>query len=201
MELVLVRHALPERIVGAEGDGPADPHLTAHGRMQAARVVGALAAEPVDAVYTSPAMRARDTALPLVEALGIDPVVIAGVDEYASNHPTYIPIEEVKAAGGPEWEALKNGYLGEGVDVSAFKARVVAGFEQIISEHPGGRVVVFCHAGVINVFCGHVAKVEKLFWISPAYASITRISASRDGRRGITSINETAHVRDLLPPH
>lgn len=198
MELVLVRHALPQRIVGAEGDAPADPHLTAHGRMQAARVVGALAAEPIDAVYTSPATRARETALPLVEALGIEPVVAPGVNEYASTHTTYIPVEELRAAGGPEWEALKNGYLGEGIDGSAFKATVAEAFEQIIRDHPGGRVVVFCHAGVINAFCGHIAGVERLFWLAPSYASITRVSASREGRRGITSINETSHVRDLL---
>ena len=39
---------------------------------------------------------------------------------------------------------------------------------------------------------------EKTIWFPPAYCSLTRIAASRDGRRGVISLNETGHVRDLL---
>jgi hypothetical protein len=35
-------------------------------------------------------------------------------------------------------------------------------------------------------------------WFAPDYASVSRIGAARDGRRGVISLNETTHVRDLL---
>ena len=37
-----------------------------------------------------------------------------------------------------------------------------------------------------------------MLWFAPAYASLSRIGAARDGRRGVISLNETGHVRDLL---
>ena len=62
MQLILIRHALPERV--AHGDGThADPGLTPEGHTQAGRLVGALAGEPVDALYTSTMRRAVETCL------------------------------------------------------------------------------------------------------------------------------------------
>lgn len=200
MEIVFVRHALPERIDMPSGvaAGPADPGLTPHGLLQAERVRAALADEAVDGLYTSPMRRARQTAAPLAAERGLEPVVVDGLAEYDREHVTYVPVEQRRAEGGPAWEALKNGELGLGIDAEAFRATVVAAVEGIVAAHPGGRAVLFAHAGVINIYCGAVAGVEKPIWLAPAYASVTRIGASRDGRRGLVSVNETAHVRDLL---
>ena len=85
-----------------------------------------------------------------------------------------------------------------GVDPAAFRARVVEAVERIAARHPGGRAVLFSHAGAINAYAGHVLAQSRTIWFPPAYCSLSRIGAARDGRRGITSLNETAHVRDLL---
>ena len=69
MQLVLVRHALPER-VDAAASGVADPPLTALGERQAHRVVDAVGSG-VEALYCSPMTRARATAAPLAAALGV----------------------------------------------------------------------------------------------------------------------------------
>lgn len=199
MELVLVRHALPVRVDGAPGAGPADPGLAPRGQEQAERVVAALAADPVDAVYVSPALRARQTAQPLLDALGVSPVETAGIAEFDTADPSYVPVEELRAAGDPRWELLRSGNLySAGVDPEAFRARVVDAVEQIVAAHPGGRAVLFTHAGTINAYAGHVLGQERTIWFGPAYCSISRIAAARDGRRGVTSLNETGHVRDLL---
>ena len=61
MHLVLVRHALPERIDPDAVDprtGKADPGLTELGRRQAERLAKALAEPAPDAVYTSTMTRA-----------------------------------------------------------------------------------------------------------------------------------------------
>ena len=199
MEIVLVRHALPVRIDATDDGGPADPGLAERGLEQAARVVQGLARDDVTALYTSPSLRARQTAAPLEQALGMTAEVEEGIAEFDSADNSYVPVEELKAANDPRWHALMKGDLySAGVDPAAFRARVVEAVERIVARHPGGRAVLFSHAGAINAAAGHVLGQERTIWFPPAYCSITRIGAARDGRRGITSLNETGHVRDLL---
>lgn len=199
MELVLVRHALPLRIDATPDGRPADPGLAARGREQAARVLQALRHDHVAAVYCSPAARARETAAPLVEALGLPLVVEPGIDEFDASDPSYVPVEELRAANDPRWQALVRGDLmTASVDPVAFRNRVVAAVEGIVSRHPGERVVLFSHAGVINAYCGHVLGQPRAIWFAPDYASVSRLGAARVGRRGVISLNETTHVRDLL---
>ncbi len=199
MEIVLVRHALPVRVDAAPDGGPADPGLAPRGLEQAERVVHALAGDDVWAVYTSPAARARQTAQPLADALGLEPVVESGIAEFDAADPSYVPIEELRAAGDPRWHALARGDLySVGVDPGAFRARVVTAVEAIAARHTGGRAVLFTHAGACNAYLGHVLGQERSIWFAPAYCSVSRVGAARDGRRGIVSMNETGHVRDLL---
>ena len=199
MELVLVRHALPVRIDATPDGSPADPDLSARGQEQAQRLVAALSPERVEALYTSPSRRARETAAPLEQALGVRAEVDDGLAEFDSGDSSYVPVEELKAAGDPRWKALVAGDLySAGVDPVAFRARVVAAVERIAARHPGGRAVLFSHAGAVNAATGAVLGQEKTIWFAPAYCSLSRIGASRGGRRGIVSLNETGHVRDLL---
>jgi broad specificity phosphatase PhoE len=199
MELVLVRHALPVRIDRTHDGSPADPGLAERGREQAERLVQALSLDTVDALYSSPAARATETAAPLVDKLGLPLALENGIAEFDVNDPSYVPVEELRAANDPRWQALVRGdLLNAGVDPVAFRNRVVAGVEGIVSHHPGERVVLFTHSGTINAYCGHVLGQPRAMWFAPDYASITRIGAARDGRRGVISLNETAHVRDLL---
>ena len=199
MELVLVRHALPVRVDATPDGAPADPGLAPRGREQAGRLVAALAHDRVDGVYTSPSRRARETAVPLEQALRTRAEVDEGLAEFDSRDGSYVPVEELKAAGDPRWAALARGDLySAGVDPVAFRARVVASVERIAARHPGGRVVLFSHAGAINAAAGAVLGQERTIWFAPDYCSLTRIAAARDGRRGVVSLNETGHVRDLL---
>jgi 2,3-bisphosphoglycerate-dependent phosphoglycerate mutase len=200
MELVLVRHALPVRIDATPDGSPADPGLAELGRQQAERLLHALQLDEVAALYSSPAARALETAVPLAEQLGLALEVEEGLAEFDAGDPSYVPVEELRAANDPRWAALVRGDLmGADIDPVAFRNRVVAGVERVVSRHPGERVVCFTHAGTINAYAGHVLGQPRAMWFAPAYASLTRIGAARDGRRGVISLNETTHLRDLLP--
>ncbi|MCY4631289.1 MAG: histidine phosphatase family protein, partial [bacterium] len=52
MKLILIRHALPERVENS--DGPADPGLTDVGHEQARRLAAWLQGEHIDHVASSP---------------------------------------------------------------------------------------------------------------------------------------------------
>ena len=199
MEIVLVRHALPVRVDASPDGGTADPGLSDRGQQQSHRVLQALAGEDVAAVYSSPLARARETAAPLADALGLAVQVVDGLKEFDSDDSSYVPIEELRASGDPRWERLRRGELySAGVDPVAFRARVVAAVESVVPHHPGGRAVLFSHAGTINAYAGHVLGQVRPIWFAPTYCSLTRVGAARDGRRGVLSLNEAGHVRDLL---
>jgi 2,3-bisphosphoglycerate-dependent phosphoglycerate mutase len=194
MELILVRHAEPVKIVDA--DGPADPVLAERGVKQAERLAAYLGEEPVGAVWSSPMQRARETAAPLAAALGVDVVVDSELAEWDREATSYIPIEELKASGDGRWAAMVEGSFEEsGVDPVAFREGVVTAIEHIITGNPGGSVAVVCHGGVINVYLAHILGIERPLWFEPKYTSIHRVLASRRGDRSLQALNETAHLR------
>lgn len=196
MELVLVRHAQPVRVEQGTVAGPADPRLSEAGHRQADRLADWLAAEPIDAVLTSPLRRARETAAPVAAALGVTADIVAGVAEYDASAGEYIPIEELRAAKDERWFATIEGRWADvgGVDPHEFQRLVVPAVEELVERFRGQRVVVVTHGGVLNVYLAHVVGTEQLLWFHPEYTSISRVVAARTGQRSLATLNETAHL-------
>ncbi len=197
MELLLIRHGEPVRVApGESGGGPVDPPLTPHGRAQTERLAAWLAAEPVDHVVTSPLRRATETAAPLADAHGVEAEVLDGLLEYDARADHYIPAEELRVTRDERWVAMIEGrwedFGGERPDL--FRARIVPCLDALIGRFPGGRVAAVCHGGVINVYLAHLLGIDRHLWFEPAYTSINRVAASRDGYRSVTTLNETAHL-------
>jgi probable phosphoglycerate mutase len=196
MELILVRHAQPVRVEQGTVTGPADPGLSHTGNSQARWLAEWLAAEPIDAVLTSPLCRARETAAPVAATLGMTAEVVDGVAEYDAAAGEYIPIEELRATKDERWFATIEGRWADvgGVDPQEFQRRVVPAVEELIERFPGQRVVVVTHGGVLNVYLAHVVGTDRLLWFHPEYTSISRVVAARSGQRSIATLNETAHL-------
>lgn len=190
MELLLIRHALPVRIDEGATAGPADPPLADVGRAQASALADWLAVEPIDAVWSSPMRRARETAEPLAQRLQLPVSVDDGLAEYDRDSPSYIPIEELKAANDPRWNQLPE-------RPEEFAAEVIEAVERIVVAHPGQRVAVVCHGGVVNAYTGHVLGIPDPLFFLPAYTSISRVLASSNGVRSIGSLNEASHLRHV----
>lgn len=193
MELLLIRHALPVRVEDA--DGPADPVLSEAGIRQAGALARWLRDEPIDAVWVSPLRRARQTAAPLEATLGLEAVVEPGVQEFDAEDPTYIPIEELKAADDPRWREMVEAL--DSPERLAFRDVVVEAVERIVAAHPGQKVAVVCHGGVINAYLSHVIGLGVPMFFEPSYTSITRVVASSRGHRSMVSANEIPHLPEL----
>jgi 2,3-bisphosphoglycerate-dependent phosphoglycerate mutase len=197
MELLLIRHARPERVESVEG--PADPPLSALGRRQTAALADWLAAgagdEPIDAVVTSPLRRARETAEPLAAALGLPaPEADAALAEYDADALAYIPVEELKAAGDPRWMELP-------ADIAGFQERVMAGVARVVAAHPSRRIALVCHGGVVNVIVAAVLGLGPRMLFLPGYTSVSRVLVASTGERSLASLNETGHLRAAgVPP-
>ncbi len=190
-----MRHARPERIERPGSGVAADPGLSEAGRRQAEALAARLRAEvdagrPLDAVWTSPLRRARETAGPLGAALGLDVEVGDDLAEFDRHADSYVPLEDLKAAGDPRWRAGP-------ADPEAFRRSAVAAVEAVVAAHPRQRVVLVGHGGVINAYTGWVLGQRELLFFWPEYTSISRVLAAGDGRRGIGSLNEAGHL--LVP--
>lgn len=196
MELLLIRHALPVRRELV--DGPADPELSADGRAQAEHLATYLSSEHLDAIYASPLRRAHQTALAVAAHHSVEVQIRDGVAEFDRLSADYIPTEELKAANDPRYHAMIAGEWDTDDESSAeFRARVVETVEELVEAHPGQRIAVVCHGGVINSYVCHVLGLVSpgggFFY--PNYTSINRIAAARGGIRSIVTINETSHLR------
>ncbi|MEV6770921.1 histidine phosphatase family protein [Nocardia sp. NPDC051030] len=198
MQLILVRHAQPQRLMGLSG--PADPDLTEIGIEQACRVPAALAHHRIARVVSSPQLRARETARPTAEKLGLDIEILDGLAEYDRDLPMYIPIEDAQQDFREVYDRIKAGHLPAQIDADAFLTRVLDAVAGIVeAAEPADTVVVFAHGGVINVLLQDVLGLERPLTFPIDYCSITRILYSRTGRRTAATINENGHVFDLLP--
>ena len=192
VELLIIRHGLPVRIDDA--GGPADPELSEHGRDQAQRMADWLRPEKITAIYTSPMRRARQTAVPLADAFGVEPVVDDELAEFDRGQHFYVPIEELKAAGDPRYEQLMKGEQMSEVDPFTFRDVVTVAIERVIEANRGGTVAIVCHGGVINAYASHVLGIDFPLFFQPHYTSVNRFLASSAGHRSLASLNEVAHL-------
>ncbi len=192
MELLLIRHALPVRQENAHG--PADPGLSAAGVEQADHLARYLSTERLDAVYSSPMLRAVQTAAPLAAVQGTEMQLEDGVAEFDRHSNSYVPFEELRKANDARWRDMVD-VTPE--DAAEFRATVVNSIEAVIARHTGDRVAVVCHAGVIGAYLACVLGIELVgrSFFSPNYTSIHRVMASRKGGRTLYTLNETAHLR------
>ncbi|HEY2706471.1 MAG TPA: histidine phosphatase family protein [Caulobacteraceae bacterium] len=193
MELILVRHGLPVR-----SDESSDPPLSELGHRQADLVARRLAGERIDAVFASTMRRAIQTAEPFAASARREVQVRDGIVEFDRDGGTYIPMEELKRDDYPAWQAFVQGTRG-GADIEAFQRAVVETLEAIVVAHPGKRVAVFCHGGVINVWTAHVLGMAPRLFFEPTYASLHRYLCASTGQRNLVSLNDASHLRELPP--
>jgi probable phosphoglycerate mutase len=195
VELLLIRHGLPMR--REVDDGAADPELSTAGHTQAEHLADYLAGERIDAVYASPLRRAFQTAEPVAQRFGLTIGVVDAVAEWDRHANEYVPVEELKAANDPRWQAMLRGeWTVHDESPDDFRTRTVEAIEGLIAAHGGETIAVVCHGGVINGYLAHVlglADGQNFFY--PNYTSVHRVAAARSGERSIVTVNETPHLR------
>lgn len=209
-ELLLVRHGQQEHPTDrrAPRSDWVDPPLSALGRRQADAVGQALAGERIDAVYSSHLQRAKDTGDQVARHHGLEVTVVEALREIEmfrdvpDGKELLDVVEPLLLLGARErfanerrWDVWPFTETGD-----EFRHRVLMAVEGILVSHPGQRVAIACHGGVINVVAAAVLghRDEDMFF-RPAHASFHRIGF-HGTRKVVWSLNETHHLRvgDLL---
>ncbi len=196
MELIIVRHALPES--EKRDDGPADPPLSPLGLQQAEATADLLATEGVDHVVTSTMQRAIQTGQPLADRLGLTPEHLGDLKESDYRRNSYTPVEEMSADHEVIREFLNDPLSMFADGYEAFRDRVTVALDAVVTHNRGRTVAVFCHAMVVGVYLQTLLDLNDPFAVMADYCGITRVAASSTGIRSVRSFNETGHLRDLV---
>ncbi len=194
MELILIRHGLPQLVENDDGI-PADPPLSATGKQQAELLGSWLANASIDYLYTSPMLRARQTAEPLERVKGLKAEHRDGVAEFDRESSNYIPSEQLKEIDFDRWQRLMRGEVD--IDFPQFSRGVVATLGEIVAGHRGQKVAVTCHGGVINAWACHVLDMQPRMFFNPTYTSVNRFMIAGSGEQSIKTLNEHAHLDNL----
>ncbi len=222
MEVVLVRHGEPEWV--RDGYSVDDPPLTERGREQARRLAERLRREHFDEVFVSPLTRARETAAPVLAALGRSEDVDSWLEEIRNPLWHGTPAEKAAEAFKAErarpaherWEGLAGGE-----NVRDFVTRIRTGAGLFLAERgieparddlpvwriddPDRRILLIAHAGTNAVVICHVLGLDPVPWewerFVLGHASVTRIEAFATGEGhtfGITHLSDVEHLPTQL---
>ena len=110
-------------------------------------------------------------------------------------------IDDRLRADEEAWQRLVEEWLSPEAEArrQEFRRDVVASIDALVERHPGERVAVVCHGGVINAYLSDVISLPGTMWFEPTYTSVSRTLAGGSHKQ-IVSVNETPHLPELLLP-
>ncbi len=202
MHLLLIRHG--ETDWNSEGriQGHTDTPLNERGIEQAERLAARLASDAIDAVYTSPLVRARVTADRIAHAHGFAAIPDDRLKEKYLGDLEGITGEEFEQQHAElyrAWRASAVHYPLPGEETpSALQQRVQAFLDHVRGEHPDGvQVAVVSHGGTLAMFLATLIGLDINrrfpFWFDNASISHVDLSGMRPRLR---LLNDTCHLRN-----
>jgi probable phosphoglycerate mutase len=202
--VILVRHGqtpstgkiLPGRAPGL--------HLADVGHEQAARAAARIGElESVDAIYTSPLERARETAAPIGKIRGLKPIVERGLLE--CDFGEWTGAELAKLAKLPAWATVQRApstfTFPGGESFSAMQHRIVSAIDKLRAAHPGGTIVCVSHADPIKAAVAHALGTHlDLFQRIVISTCAISVVSFASGGPAVLAVNSTGgSLKELRP--
>ncbi|MBX2803200.1 MAG: histidine phosphatase family protein [Myxococcales bacterium] len=185
-------------------EGHSDPALDPRGEEEARRVAERLRGASLAAVYVSPLRRTRQTAGPLVRALGMEPVVEPRIREvylgewegvtFRKNTTERHPIA-LRMFAEQRWDVIPGAEPQQ-----AFFGRLREAVSDIAARHPDQRVALFTHGGVIASIAHLATQSAPFAFLGADNGSLTHVVIHAD-RWLVRRFNDTSHLAtDLDAP-
>ncbi|MFN4120995.1 histidine phosphatase family protein [Acidovorax sp.] len=160
-ELILIRHGETDWNRELRFQGHVDVPLNATGHEQARRLAERLAAErpPVDHLICSDLIRTRETAAPSLQVyfphLSVDTLTDPSLREQSFGIVDGLRVDDIKVDHADAWERwlrFEADYAMPGGETTRqFHARVMDAVRRIAQQHPGQKVMVVTHGGVLDM--------------------------------------------------
>ena len=201
--IILVRHGqtpttgikLPGRAKGL--------HLSDVGNEQAAAVAERLdTLKRIDAIYSSPLERARETAAPTAKRRGMSVTIDKGLLECEFGDWTGADLKDLYKL--PQWPTVQRYPSGfrfpNGESFSEMQTRIVSALAVLKERHLGGVVVCFSHADPIKAAVADAlgTHLDLFQRISISTCSVTAITYGPMGPNVLT-VNDTGALEKLAP--
>ena len=158
-----------------------DVELSSRGHEQAATLAAYLRQKSFHAIYASPMKRVQQTLAPVIVNGAPKPVILADLREVDMGDWTGLRYEEVPAKLGvsaEEWlTQLERAAIPNAESAATLRARVEPCLGQIMRDHGGQDVAVFCHGGVIRMLLAILLglPLSRMAAFEIEYASLTRV--------------------------
>lgn len=202
--IILIRHGQTawnqaERIRG-QVDIPLDEVGLAQAEATAARVADEW--KPV-AVYSSPLVRAVQTAQAIARRCNLDIQTVAGINDMNFGQWQGLPYDEVER----RWPDLAQAWLRTphtvtfpgGENLALVRERAMAALHQLIERHPDGEIVIVAHTVVNRVLlCAVLGLENSEYWRIGQDTCAINVIEWRRGKFFIHSLNDTCHLRQRL---
>jgi probable phosphoglycerate mutase len=207
-EVILARHgasapAVPGVSFPSDAYGHGDPPLAPEGERQAEALADRLAGEPLAGLFVTSLQRTAQTAAPLAERLGLEPVVVPELrevhlgewegGEWRIRAATGDPLA-LRVLAEERWDLVPGGE-----SAASLAERVRAGVKRVVATvGPGAVAAAVVHGGVIGEICRQATGSRPFAFVHSDNASITRLVVFGDGRWLLRSFNDTAHLVGVL---
>jgi len=203
-ELILIRHGQTELNRGPFFQGQIDVPLNALGHAQAARLADRLAAERPDALHCSDLLRTRQTAGPAARALALPARPDPGLREQHFGVLEGLSFDDAQRLHPQAWQDWLRHDPDLGVPggecARAFHARVFGTLQALARAHPGARVAVVTHGGVLDRVwrAAHGLPLAGARTCAIPNAALNRVRIG-EGTIEILAWADDAHVAGLAP--
>jgi 2,3-bisphosphoglycerate-dependent phosphoglycerate mutase len=177
LSVLLIRHA--ESVApGISGFDEYSRPLTAKGMRDASQLCDTLASMRIDAAYSSPYLRARQTIEPIAQARGL---AIETVENLRERLLSPVDLPDWRSHLKRSWEDFDYAPVGGETSREA-QARVVRVLDTIAARHSGGTVILASHGNLIalalNAF---MPSVDYTFWESIPMPAVFRLVREETG--------------------
>ena len=204
MNLYLIRHGQTEFSRENRFCGTSDPPLTADGQAMADAFAQAYATVTWDAIYTSPMLRARQTADALARSIGAQPIIEDGLKEIAYGEWEGLTVDAVKARWPEAYAYWADDVASRGTPggETAFHvaARAMRAVEAIRTRHESGNVLLVSHKATLRIItCALLGLDVRLFRerIAQPVAAVTMFELTR-GTSKLAVLGDRAHLPEEL---
>jgi len=201
--LFLVRHGATTATEEDRFSGSSGAELSDLGRWQAARLGERLSQQGLTAAYASPLSRAVDTARIIGDCCGLDPITRDGLREIGHGHWEGLKRKDVEAQFTSEyaaWEADPFTFAPEGGESGVgVLARALPVIREIVTEHPGGRILVVSHKATLRLVLSSLLAFDPRGYrdrLDQAPACLNVVDFRDPVRVRLMLFNDTSHYAD-----
>jgi broad specificity phosphatase PhoE len=203
--LLLIRHAESSWNATGRWQGHGDPPLSVRGRAQANALARELARETIDVLVSSDLRRAAETATILGHARGLRPEWNPRLRELDIGAWEGLTRDQIESTAGGVLRRFDAGDLdvrpGGGENRREIAQRALSIVAQLIDAHPGRRLAIVTHLGVIRALLGESDGFAFRVGTGPGPSDSGASVGNACWRRlALAEARDSANGEDTAPP-